>query len=334
MGEIQPLKGRHLRFLTGVVLGTEAMPDDTLGCWVAPALRHLMLVDGCSADDALTIMESYLHRIPDVRFSDRLNAGDVAEVMRTARYLARKIAEGNLYQDRPEESSAIFEKVGAYCRRLGFVFADPATWHVLDRRPGAFDKSAFDISACDFCLTFEEKLAVKQPVCALLKCDVQTAYQAAHAVKAFAIKYPGKELPGNLVPQLCAGLPIRWSIPSDEGARCKLGERFLRLLCALGIVKLLKEKHWHGPGHSQNRAAVYGLPKDVAAPESDIGREWYYGSWTRHQRGQQGTEPETHKKTCIYNYGHPHFTEEDLEVMAAELERLNRAWSPRYHSSG
>ena len=30
----------------------------------------------------------------------------------------------------------------------------------------------------------------------------------------------------------------------------------------------------------------------------------------------------------------PPFTEEDLEVLAAEVERLNRAWSPRYHSSG
>jgi hypothetical protein len=308
------------------------MPDDTLGCWVAPALRHLMLVDGCSGGDALALTETYLRRIPDVRFSDRLSAGDVAEVMRTATYLARKIAAGNLHQQRPEESSAIFEKVGAYCRRVGFVFADPSTWHVLDRKPGAFDKSAFDVSTCDFSLTFEEKLLVKQPVCALLRCDAPTAYQAAHRVKAFAIKYPGKELPGSLVPQLCAGLPIRWAVPSDQGARCKRAEKFLKLLCALGIVKRLKKKHWHGPGHASNRAAVYGLPQDVA--ESEVGREWYYGSWTRHRRGQEETERETQETTCVYFTDTPPFTEEDLGVMAAELERLNRAWSPRYHSSG
>jgi hypothetical protein len=290
-----------------------------------------MLVDGCSGGDALAITESYLRRIPDVRFSDRLSAGDIEEVLRSARYLARKIAAGNLYQDRPEESSAIFEKVGVYCRRIGFVFADPATWHVLDRKPGAFDKGAFDVSMCDFSLTFEEKLAVKQPVCALLRCDAATAYQVAHRVKAFAIKYPGKELPGNLVPQLCAGLPIQWSIPSDQG-RCKRAEQLLRLLCALGIVKRLKKKHWHGPNHPMNRAAVYGLPKDVA--ESEVGRDWYYGSWTRHHRGQEETEPETQETTCVYFTDTPAFTEEDLEVMAAELERLNRAWSPRYHSSG
>ena len=35
MGKIAPLKGRHLKFLTGVVWGTESLPDDTIGCWAA-----------------------------------------------------------------------------------------------------------------------------------------------------------------------------------------------------------------------------------------------------------------------------------------------------------
>ena len=68
--------------------------------------------------------------------------------------------------------------------------------------------------------------------------------------------------------------------------------------------------------------------------ESEVGRDWYYGSWTRHHRGQQETEPETQETTSVYFTDTPPFTEEDLEVMAAEVERLNRAWSPRYHSSG
>jgi hypothetical protein len=123
-------------------------------------------------------------------------------------------------------------------------------------------------------------------------------------------------------------------VPSDQGARCKRAEKFLTLLCALGVVKRLQKKQWHGPGHPKNRAAVYGLPKDVAPAESEVGREWYYGSWTRHHRGQQEKEPETQETTCFYFTDTPPFTEEDLEVLAAELERLNRAWSPRYHSSG
>src|SRR5262249_13955340 len=59
MGKIQPLKGRHLDFLTGVVMGTEAMPDDTIGCWAAPALRHLILVDGLDPDEALAKIEEF-----------------------------------------------------------------------------------------------------------------------------------------------------------------------------------------------------------------------------------------------------------------------------------
>jgi hypothetical protein len=31
MGKIEPLKGRHLGFITGVVLGTEMLPEDTIG---------------------------------------------------------------------------------------------------------------------------------------------------------------------------------------------------------------------------------------------------------------------------------------------------------------
>jgi hypothetical protein len=332
MGEVRPLKGRHLRFLTGVVNGSEAMPDDTLGVWVAAAMRHLMLVDGRGGEDALAITEQYLNRVPDKRFSDRLSAGDVAEVLRSARYLARKIAEGNLYQERPEESAAIFVgKVRPYCRRIGFRFDDQSTWDVLDRsRP----HGQFDISGADFSLTFAEKLAVKEKACALLRCDVQTAYQAAHAVKAFVTKYPNRPLPGTLVPKLCAALPVRWDVPSDNG-RCKLAEKFLRLLCALGVVKVLKKKHWHGPGHPSNEATIYGLPQDkVLEPEGDIGRRWYLSSWARRQ-GQEERGPDPYPETtCIYSYGQGRFTPEDLEEIGAEVERLSRAWSPKYHSSG
>jgi hypothetical protein len=132
----------------------------------------------------------------------------------------------------------------------------------------------------DFSLTFEDKLAVKEPGLALLKCDTASAYQAAHRVKAFVTKYPGKELPGVLVPHLCAELPIDGYVPSDNGSRCKKAEQFLSLLCSRGIIKKLKEKRWLGVGHPQNRAAVYGLPKDASV--SDLGRRWSYATWTRH----------------------------------------------------
>ena len=46
------------------------------------------------------------------------------------------------------------------------------------------------------------------------------------------------------------------------------------------------------------------------------------------------TRPAQQRQDATEYCGHPRFTEEHLEVMAAELERLNRAWSPRYDSSG
>jgi transposase len=268
-GKVGPLRGRHLEFLTGVVLGTEALPDDTVGCWAAPALRHLMLVDGLGADEALAKVEEFYGMIPDPSFSDRLSRGAVGELLRSDAYTASHIGEGNLYQPRPEESAEIFAGVKARCRRLGFVFADPSTWGVLARK--GFN---FDIAGVDFSLTFEEKLAVKEPGAALLKCDVPSVYQVAHLVKAYVTKYPGRELPASLVPALCGGLPINWFVPSDGGSRCKKAERFLGLLCDLGVIKKVRGKRWCGPGHPDNRAATYGLPQDEAA--CDLGRRWYY----------------------------------------------------------
>ena len=48
------------------------MPNDTIGCWAAPALRHLMLVDGLDADEALDKIEEFYEMIPETSFSDRL----------------------------------------------------------------------------------------------------------------------------------------------------------------------------------------------------------------------------------------------------------------------
>jgi hypothetical protein len=326
MGKIQPLKGRHLDFLTGVVRGTEAMPDDTIGSWAAPALRHLMLVDGLDSDEALAKIEEFYDTIPDPSFSDRLSAGNVSELLRTDAYTARKSADGNLGQERPDESSAIFAKVKGYCERIGFVFAEPSTWHVLQRRK----HFAFDISDVDFCLTFEEKLAIKERGAALLKCDTPSVYQAAHSVKAFVTKYPGKELPANLMPELCGSLPISWYILSDQGSRCKKAEKFLKLLCSLGILKVLKEKQWFGVGHPNNRATTYGLPKDEAT--SDLGGRWFYSTWTRHKQAVvAGGEQE---QDGIYFTDFLPFNDSVIEACALEVERLNRPWMPKFHSSG
>jgi hypothetical protein len=320
MGKIEPLKGRHLEFLTGVVLGTETMPNDTIGCWAAPALRHLMLVDGLDADEALAKIEEYYEMIPDPGFSDRL-AGNIAELLRTDAYTVRHIEDGNLYQPRPDESSEIFAAVKARCQQIGFVFADPRTWDVLDR----CKRHRVDISDVDFSLTFEEKLAVKEAGAAILKCDVRSVYQAAHCVKAFVTKYPGKELPANLVPSLCGDLPINWFVATDGGSRCKKAEKFLALLCGLGVIRRLRRKRWCGPGHPKNRAAVYGLKQDETT--SDLGRRWYNACLGL-------PAPQERGRGSIYITDNSVFTPQDTNDFVLEVGRPNRRWRPQYQDSG
>jgi hypothetical protein len=319
MGRIEPLRGRHLQFLTGVVLGTETLPDDTIGCWAAPALRHLMLVDGLDADEALAKIEEFYEMIPDPGFSDRLT-GDIGELLQTDTYTVRHIEGGNLYQPRPDESLEIFAAVKARCRQIGFVFADPTTWAVLGSK--GFQ---VDIGDVDFSLTFEEKLAVKEAGAAVLKGDVRSVYQAAHCVKAFVTKYPGKELPASLVPSLCGDLPIDWFVASDGGSRCKKAEKFLALLCGLGVIRLLRQKRWCGPGHPNNRAAVYGLKRDETA--SELGRRWYFaclGLPAPQERGEEG----------IYITDNSVFSSQDINDFVLEVGRMDRHWRSQYQDSG
>ena len=309
-----------------MVLGTEAMPDDSIGSWSSAALRHLMLVNGLGQDEALGVMAEFYGTIPDKGFSDRLSAGRVKELLRSDACLARKIAEGNLGQGRPEDSTATFAGVRAYCDRIGFDFADRSTWHVLrDRR-----RFPFDIGGEDFSLTFGEKLAVKIPGAALLKCDTASVYEAAHCVKAFVTKYPGRELPAGMVPRLCEDLPIHWHVPSDGGERCKKAERFLRLLCDLGVIEVLLPREWHGVGHPGNRATTYGLPGD--GTPSDLGRRWFSSTWTRHDSHPVAPRPRV--VGSIYITDSYSFSEDDFEQFVGEVERLERPWTPRFHSSG
>jgi hypothetical protein len=296
------------------------MPDDTIGCWAASDLRHLMLVDGLDAEEALAKIEEFYEMIPDPAFSDRL-MGNLGELLRTDTYTVSKIMEGNLYQPRPDDSTEIFAKVKARCQQLGFVFADPGTWGVLD----GCKRLRVDISDVDFSLTFDEKLAVKELGTAILKCVVRSVYQAAHCIKAFVAKYPGKELPASLVPSLCGDLPINWFVTSDSGTRCKKAERFLALLCSLGVIKLLRKKRWCGVGNPGNRAAMYGLPQDKTT--CDLGRKWYYAC-------QGLPAPQEREREGIYIRDNSPFTEDVINDFVLEVERLNRHWKPQYQDTG
>lgn len=172
----------------------------------------------------------------------------------------------------------------------------------------------------DFSLTFEEKLAVKEPGAAILKCDVPSVYQAAHRIKAYVTKYPGKELPVILVPILCADLPINWFVASDAGTRCKMAEKFLGLVCSLGIITMLQEKEWHGSGHPKNRGAKYGLPNDDVVA--------FNVRWLMSLGRQEG------QGESIYITDSSAFTDPDDDAYLFEVDRLQHFWTPQYQDSG
>jgi hypothetical protein len=99
-----------------------------------------------------------------------------------------------------------------------------------------------------------------------------------------------------------------------------MAERFLRLLCSLGIIKMIQDKQWHGPGHPKNRAALYRLPKDEVVA---FNVRWL----TTVGRGET-------KGGSIYITDKSVSSVPALGALVPEIERLNRPWKPQYHSSG
>ena len=99
---------------------------------------------------------------------------------------------------------------------------------------------------------------------------------------------------------------LRRSLKGDRGTREK-AERFLALLCRLGVIKVIRPRRWCGPGHRHNRAAAYGLPQDKTA--CDLGRRWYSSclGLPAPQEGEGGG---------IYITDNSAFTDEDIELAA------------------
>lgn len=325
-GPKQGFKGCFKRRLIDFWSGREVPPDNTIGSFLSPTMR-VAYVMGRDKDETLQWMRERLLQLTDASFSDRLSGrcGGVEELFRSHGIAADRIWGGNLYQPDPDQSTEILTRVVERWTRQGFDLFDERTWGQEGVNYGAVD-----VSDVDFSLTFQEKLAVKDDVMNLLHCDVASAYEAAHRVKAFVQKYPGRELPSALVPHLCQDLAIDWYVNSDMG-RCKKAERFLAVLCKHGVIKKLKDRSYFGEGHASNRATLYGLPQD--ATTSDLAKRWYYKSNTRHV-GAGREEPREAGGGSIYITDKTRSIGLDMEALALEHERLNGPWGPHYRGVG
>ena len=85
-------------------------------------------------------------------------------------------------------------------------------------------------------------------------------------------------------------------------------------MCSLGIIKKLQEKQWLGLTHPGNKAAIYGLPKDVD----------YQGCRT----------PPLGERESIYTTDSPPIFDVTNTGIIFENERFNRVRTPQYDSSG
>ena len=124
MGSLGPFKGRWLKTLVDTYVNGVRPPDNTIGVIEQGVIRYCMVGKGLSAEATRTVIKSLRQRLPDKSFSDRL-LYDEAELDRANEYLLKNPLA---YLPDPERSRAIWQKVDAYCAKIGFDIRNPDTW--------------------------------------------------------------------------------------------------------------------------------------------------------------------------------------------------------------
>jgi hypothetical protein len=124
MGSLGPLKGRWLNTLVDTYVNGVRPPDNTIGIIEQGVIRYCMVGKGLTAEETRAVVKSLRRRLPDKSFSDRL-LYDEAELDRVNEYLLK---DPLAYLPDPGRSRAIWQKVDAYCAKIGFDIRYPDTW--------------------------------------------------------------------------------------------------------------------------------------------------------------------------------------------------------------
>ena len=133
MGSLGPFKGRWLKTLVDTYVNGVRPPDNTIGIIEQGVIRYCMVGKGLTAEETRTVIKNLRQRLPDKSFSDRL-LYDEAELDRANEYLLK---DPLAYLPDPERSRAIWQKVDAYCAKIGFDIRNPDTWKLPGQRPGS-----------------------------------------------------------------------------------------------------------------------------------------------------------------------------------------------------
>jgi hypothetical protein len=124
MGSLGPFKGHWLQTLVATYVNGVRPPDNTIGIIEQGVIRYCMVGKGLSAGETRAVVKGLRLRLPDKSFSDRL-LYDEAELDRVNEYLLKSPLA---YLPDPARSRAIWQKVDAYCARIGFDIRNPETW--------------------------------------------------------------------------------------------------------------------------------------------------------------------------------------------------------------
>ncbi len=243
MGSIGPLKGRWLKTLVDTYVNGVRPPDNTIGIIEQGVIRYCMVGKGLTAEETRAVIKSLRQRLPDKSFSDRL-LYDEAELDRANEYLLKNPLA---YLPDPERSRAIWQKVDAYCVKIGFDIRKPDTWS-LPRPRLELAKSA-------------TVLALAATVALHMRCSLETARCLLERVAHHVLHK--NELAYSL---MCKFLEEH-GIPGTNTRASKV----FALLRESGFL-ILRHKYYHDPATGYRHGNFFVLSPLVTKDQGEEGQ--------------------------------------------------------------
>jgi hypothetical protein len=244
LGSLGPLKGRWLNILVNTYVNGVRPPDNTIGIIEQGIIRYCMVGKGLSAEDTRAVVKTLRQRLPDKSFSDRL-VYDEAELDRANEYLLKNPLA---YLPDPERSRAIWQKVAAYCAKIGFDIRNPDTWH-LPKPKLELPKSA-------------TVLALAAMIALHMRCSTETAKCLLERVAHHVLHK--NELAYSLMKKFLA----EHGIPGTNTRASKV----FKLLRETGFV-ILRHNYYHDPATGYGHGNFYVLSPAVTKDQEEQKKE-------------------------------------------------------------
>ena len=176
------MKGRYAQVLTDFWTGKLQIPD-TLNTGIRLlALPLPYYLD--TEEEAIALIEKFIDELPDVSFSDRLSAGNMAEVSRIVANTVKQVYAGNGGQPDPEVSTEKLKATVEAWKKRGFDPTDKSTWNKASAPQPC-------VLAPDFCWKPEEVIKVGK-LKRLLNVSLQIASDAAKWFLRFVKSHKGE----------------------------------------------------------------------------------------------------------------------------------------------